>query len=133
MNEKKSKRSELRERALPPLIPPELVEKIDKEVDAAFGFTKEGDYTVSLEFGHEESGDFRKALDYIRDNDSRQKITRRGRECYYVTYNVAQLSEMFNLYDIILNLGYNEVYINHRRLPYARSLWLPLFRMAVGK
>jgi len=118
---------------LPPLIPPELVEKIDKEVDAAFGFTKEGDYTVSLEFGHEESGDFRKALDYIRDNDSRQKITRRGRECYYVTYNVAQLSEMFNLYDIILNLGYNEVYINHRRLPYARSLWLPLFRMAVGK
>lgn len=133
MNEKKSKRSGTADRMLPPLIPPELVEKIDKEVDAAFGFTKEGDYTVSLEFGQEESGDFKKALDYIRDNDSRQKITRRGRECYYITYNVAQLSEMFNLYDIIINLGYNEVYINHRRLPYARSLWLPLFRMAVGK
>lgn len=133
MNSKKAKRSETAERALPPLIPPELVERIDKEVDAAFGFTKDGDYTVSLEFAVDDSPEYKKALDFIRDNDSRQKVTRRGKECYYVTYNVNQFAEMFNLYDIILNLGYNEVYINHRRLPYARSLWLPLFRMAVGK
>lgn len=133
MNSKKSKHSGTAERALPPLIPPELVEKIDKEVDTAFGFTKDGDYTVSLEFAVEESPEYKKALDFIRDNDSRQKVTRRGKECYYVTYNVNQFAEMFNLYDIILDLAYNEVYINHRRLPYARSLWLPLFRMAVGK
>lgn len=133
MNAKKAKRSATRERALPPLIPPELVEKIDKEVDAAFGFTKDGDYTVSLEFGTEDTVEYRKALDFIRDNDSRQKITRRGRECHYVTYSIMQLSEMFKLYDIILNLSYNEVYINHRKIPYARSLWLPLFRMAAGK
>lgn len=133
MNVKKAKRSELRERALPPLIPPELVQKIDKEVDVAFGFTKDGDYTVSLEFGTEESPAFRKALDLIHDNDSRQKIVRRGRECYYVTFNVYQFSEMFTLYDTIINLAYNEVYINHRKIPYSRSLWLPLFRMAAGK
>jgi hypothetical protein len=132
MNTKKSKDKKKSKEGLPPLIPPEVKEHMKKEVEAAFGFSREGEFTVSLEFGIEDSELFQKAYNIIKDKDSLQKINRRGIECYYVTYNPNQFNQMITLYDIMGNLKYNEVYINHRRIPYSRSLWLPLFRMISG-
>jgi|GEM_PF-4381210 len=132
MNAKKSKPKKVSKRELPPLVPPEIEEKLEVEVEATFGFTREGDFTVSLEFGTEDTEQFRKAYDLVKDNDSLQKINRRGRDCYYVTYNPHRFKQMITLYDTMVKLDYNEVYINHRRIPYARSLWLPLFRMISG-
>lgn len=127
MNKKKAKSNSTAD--IPPIIPPEIEKNLEKEMKATFGFETGGDYTVSIEFGIETSGTFDHAVNLTRDHDHRQKITRRGRECYYVTYNLRQLKEMMDLYYAVQNLEYKELYINHRKLPYAHSLWVQLFQL----
>jgi len=114
---------------MPPLIPPEVEKDLYNQMRSEFGFDTGGEYTVSLEFGIEESDSFNRVMDMIRDHDRRQIITRYGKQCYYVTYNLKQLREMLDLYYAFQPLGYKELYINHLKLPYAHSLWIQLFQL----
>lgn len=129
MNKKKSKTESKTSHSLPPLVPPEIEQKLYQEMGETFGLQTEGEYTVSVEFGIEESESFNSVMNLIRDHDRKQVINRYGKQCYYVTYNLKQLRSLMDLYYAIQPLAYKDLYINHRKLPYAHSLWIQLFQL----
>ncbi len=83
-------------------------------------------FKITFIFKTHLSEKYKKAVELAKKNP-----TYREEECasglkHYVTYTPEQVEEMFQLFNLIHDFEDLEILINHKKLPYAHQLWIPL-------
>lgn len=111
MAEKKPKKDETTEEKLESILHPS---------------TKAKSFKITIAFGHNFSPDYKKAVQMVQKNPTYKKEGTGEWIRHSATYTPEQVDDLFHLYDLVHNWEKTEVLVNHKRIPYARQLWLPL-------
>jgi hypothetical protein len=98
-------------------------EKLD---DILHPSTKAKEFRVTLVFGHKTSPDYARAVDLAKRNPFYTEEGSGEWVRHSATYTPAEVDELFALFNLVHEWDKTEVLVNHKRIPFARQLWLPL-------
>jgi len=88
--------------------------------------TKAKAFKITVEFGHKSSPKYTEAVDLARRMPT---YTEQG-EGEWVRHSTSftpdDVEELFRLFNLVHDWDSTEVLVNHKKIPYAHQLWLPL-------
>ena len=99
------------------------VEKLDSILHPS---THAKEFKITVEFGYKASPHYKKAVDlarrmpYYREDGSGEWVR------HSATYTPNDVDELFELFNLVHEWEKTEILVNHKKLPYAQQLWLPL-------
>ncbi|MCP2520081.1 hypothetical protein NLC26_01135 [Candidatus Aminicenantes bacterium AC-708-M15] len=87
---------------------------------------KTPEFKITLIFRTHFSEKYKKAVELAKKSP-----TYREEECaeglkHYVTFTPEEVEELFQLFNLVHDFEDLEILINHKKLPYAHQLWIPL-------
>lgn len=88
--------------------------------------TQAKEFKVTLEFGYKTSPRYAKAVDLARRMPTYREDGSGEWIKHAATFSPADVEELFQLFNLIHDWDTTEVLVNHKKLPYAHQLWLPL-------
>ena len=84
------------------------------------------EFKITIEFGFKTSAKYEKAVDLARRMPSYQEEGSGEWIRHTATYSPQDVEELFQLFSLIHNWENTEILVNHKKIPYAQQLWLPL-------
>jgi hypothetical protein len=87
---------------------------------------KAKEFKVTLVFGYKTSPDYAKAVDLAKRNPAYAEEGSGEWLRHSATFSPAQVEDLFALFRLVHDWEKTEVLVNHKRIPYAHELWLPL-------
>ena len=105
---------------------PDDVDMEEKLQDILYPSPKAKEFKITLVFGHKLSPDYEKAVDLARRNPTYKKEGSGEWVRHSATYTPAEVDDLFALFNLVHEWETTEVLVNHKRIPYAHQLWLPL-------
>jgi len=88
--------------------------------------TKAKEFKITIEFGYKTSPNYKKAVDLARRMPTYREDGNGEWTRHAATYTPKDVEELFLLFNLVHNWSTTEVLVNHKKLPYAHQLWLPL-------
>jgi hypothetical protein len=98
----------------------------EKLADILNPSTKAKEFKITLVFGSKLSPDYKKAVDLARRNPNYTEEGSGEWVRHSATFTAAQADELFALFNLVHEWDTTEVLVNHKRIPYAHQLWIPL-------
>jgi hypothetical protein len=98
----------------------------EKLADILHPSTKAKEFKISLVFGHNPSSDYQKAVDLAKRNPDYTEEGSGEWIRHSATFTPSQVEEAFALFSLVHEWDTTEVLVNHKRIPYAHQLWIPL-------
>ena len=98
----------------------------EKLADILHPSTKAKEFKITLEFGYRLSPDYRKAVDLAKKNPAYTKKGIGEWVRHSATFTPSQADDLFALFNLVHEWDTTEVLVNHKRIPYAHQLWIPL-------
>jgi hypothetical protein len=98
----------------------------DKLADILHPSTKAKEFKITLVFGYKTSPDYAKAVDLAKRNPAYTEEGNGEWVRHSATFAPAQADDLFALFNLVHEWETTEVLVNHKRIPYAHQLWLPL-------
>jgi hypothetical protein len=98
-------------------------EKLD---DILHPSTRAKEFRITLVFGYKTSPDYARAVDLAKRNPHYTEEGSGEWVRHSATYTPAEVDELFALFNLVHEWEKTEVLVNHKRIPFARQLWLPL-------
>src|SRR4030066_2302774 len=88
--------------------------------------TKAKEFKITLVFGYKISPDYARAVDLAKRNPAYTEEGTGEWVRHSATFAPAQADDLFALFSLVHEWETTEVLVNHKRIPYAQQLWLPL-------
>ena len=88
--------------------------------------TKAKEFKITLVFGYKISPEYARAVDLAKRNPAYTKEGTGEWVRHSATFAPGQADELFALFNLVHEWETTEVLVNHKRIPYAHQLWLPL-------
>ena len=88
--------------------------------------TKAKEFKITLVFGSRPSPDYEKAVELAKKNPDYSEEGSGEWVRHSATFTPAQADELFALFILVHEWDTTEVLVNHKRIPYAHQLWIPL-------
>ncbi len=98
----------------------------EKLADILQPSTKAREFKISLVFGYKPSSDYEKAVDLAKRNPDYTEEGGGEWIRHSATFTPSQVEELFALFSLVHGWETTEVLVNHKRIPYAHQLWIPL-------
>jgi len=98
----------------------------EKLADILHPTTKAKEFKITLVFGCKMSPDYEKAVDLAKRNPDYTEEGSGEWVRHSATFAPAQADDLFALFNLVHAWETTEVLVNHKRIPYAHQLWLPL-------
>lgn len=98
----------------------------EKLADILHPSTKAKEFKITLEFGYRISPEYRKAVDLAKKSPAYTEEGDGEWVRHSATYTPAQVDDLFALFNLVHEWDTTEVLVNHKRIPYAHQLWIPL-------
>lgn len=83
-------------------------------------------FTITVTFGWKVSAKYEKAVDLARRMPTYRKAGSEEWVKHSVDFTPQDVEELFQLFNLVHDWDSTEVLVNHKRLPYAHQLWIPL-------
>jgi len=83
-------------------------------------------FKIPLEFGHKSTLKYKKAVDLARRMPSYAEEGEGEWIRHSATFMPEDVEELFELFNLVHEWDSTEVLVNHKKIPYAHQLWLPL-------
>ena len=83
-------------------------------------------FKITLEFGHKSTPKYEKAVDLARRMPSYTEEGEGEWIRHSATFMPEDVEELFELFNLVHEWDSTEVLVNHKKIPYAHQLWLPL-------
>jgi len=83
-------------------------------------------FKITVEFGYKSSSNYAKAVDLARRMPTYIEQGEGEGARHSATYAPADVEELFQLFSLVHEWDSTEILVNHKRIPYAHQLWLPL-------
>ena len=83
-------------------------------------------FKITLEFGYKISPKYKKAVELARKMPSYLEEGSDEWIRHSATYTPEDVEELFELFNLVHEWDSTEVLVNHKKIPYAHQLWLPL-------
>jgi hypothetical protein len=100
----------------------------DKLADILYPSDRAKEFKITLVFGYKTSPGYAKAVDLAKRNPAYAKEGSGEWVRHSATFTPSQVDELFALFSLVHEWEKTEVLVNHKRIPYARQLWLSLMR-----
>jgi len=100
-----------------------LQEKLD---DILYPSTIAQSFRITLIFGFRVTPEYKKAVAIAKRNPTYQEEGEGEWIRHSAVYTPAEVEELFQLFNLVHDWESTEILVNHKRLPYAHQLWLPL-------
>ena len=100
----------------------------DKLADILYPSDRAKEFKITLVFGYKTSPDYAKAVDLAKRNPAYTEVGSDEWIRHSATFAPAQVDELFALFSLVHEWERTEVLVNHKRIPYAHQLWIPLMR-----
>ena len=88
--------------------------------------TRAKSFKITVEFGYKSSSKYEKAVDLARRMPTYTEEGESEWIRHSATYSPEDVEELFQLFNLVHEWDTTEVLVNHKKLPYAHQLWLPL-------
>jgi len=88
--------------------------------------TRAKTFKITVEFGTKPTPKYEKAVDLARRMPTYREEGEGEWVRHAATYTPDDVEELFELFNLVHDWESTEVLVNHKRLPYATQLWLPL-------
>lgn len=83
-------------------------------------------FKITVEFGHKTSPKYKKAVDLARRIPTYKEEGEGEWIRHSATYTPEDVEELFKLFVLVHEWDSTEILVNHKKLPYAHQLWIPL-------
>jgi hypothetical protein len=83
-------------------------------------------FTITVKFGYKVSPKYRKAVDLARRMPTYRETGNGEWIRHAADFTPDDVDELFHLFNLVHEWDKTEVLVNHKRLPYAHQLWIPL-------
>ena len=100
-----------------------LQEKLD---DILYPSTLAKTFRITMTFGYRMTPEYKKAVTIARRNPTYTEEGEGEGIRHSAVYTPAEVEELFQLFNLVHDWETTEILVNHKRLPYAHQLWLPL-------
>ncbi len=98
----------------------------EKLADILHPSTKAKEFKITLVFGHKPSADYKKAVDLAKQNPAYTEEGSGEWVRHSATFTPSRADALFALFNLVHEWDTTEVLVNHKRIPYAHQLWIPL-------
>lgn len=88
--------------------------------------TQAKSFKITVEFGYKSSNKYEQAVDLARRMPTYTEEGEGEWIRHSATYSPKDVEELFQLFNLVHEWDTTEVLVNHKKLPYAHQLWLPL-------
>lgn len=88
--------------------------------------TKAREFKITLVFGYKPSPDYKKAVELAKKNPEYAEEGNGEWVRHSATFTPALVDDLFALFNVVHEWDTIEVLVNHKRIPYAHQLWIPL-------
>jgi len=83
-------------------------------------------FRITMIFGFRTTPEYKKAVAIAKRNPTYREQGEDEWIRHSAVYTPAEVEELFQLFNLIHDWESTEILVNHKRLPYAHQLWLPL-------
>ena len=83
-------------------------------------------FKITIEFGYKPSKKYKKAVDISKKLPTYKEKGTGDRIRHSVTFTPKEAESLFQVFNIVVDWEKTDIYVNHKKLPYAHSLWVPL-------
>ncbi len=98
----------------------------EKLRDILYPSPKAKEFKITLVFGHKLSPNYEKAVELAKKNPAYKEEGSGEWVRHSATYTPTEVDDLFALFNLVHEWDTTEVLVNHKRIPYAHQLWLPL-------
>lgn len=98
-------------------------EKLD---DILYPSTIAKTFRITMIFGYRRTPEYKKAVALAKRNPTYKEEGEGEWIRHSAVYTPAEVEELFHLFNLVHDWETTEILVNHKRLPYAHQLWLPL-------
>jgi hypothetical protein len=98
----------------------------DKLSDILTPSTAAKTFRITVSFGYRMTADYKKALAIAKRNPTYTEEGDGEWIRHSAVYTPAEVEDLFQLFNIVHDWESTEILVNHKKLPYAHELWLPL-------
>ena len=84
------------------------------------------EFKITIEFGFKTSPKYEKAVDLARRMPSYQEKGSGEWIRHSATYSPQDVEELYQLFSLVHDWEKVDILVNHKKIPYAHQLWLPL-------
>ena len=98
----------------------------DKLYEILHPDTQARKFKITLEFGYKTSANYDKAVKLARKNSAYKEEGSGEWIRHSATYTPENVEDLFNLFNLIHQWETTDVLVNHKKIPYAHQLWLPM-------
>lgn len=88
--------------------------------------TRAKTFKITVEFGYKSSPDYKKAVERAKKNPTYQEKGSGEWIRHSATYTPQEVDDLFELFSLVHEWDSTEIRVNHKRIPFAHQLWLPL-------
>lgn len=100
--------------------------KEEKLADILHPSTKAKEFKITLIFGHKLVPDYAKAVELAKRNPTYHEEGSGEWVRHSATYTPREVDDLFALFNLVHGWETTEVLVNHKKIPYAHQLWIPL-------
>jgi len=83
-------------------------------------------FKITLEFGYKPTKKYHKAVEISKKLPTYKEKGSGDRIRHSVTFTTKEADSLFQVFNIVVDWEKTDIYVNHKKLPYAHSLWVPL-------
>jgi hypothetical protein len=83
-------------------------------------------FRITVSFGYRMTPDYKRALAIAQRNPTYREEGEGEWIRHSAVYTPAEVEDLFRLFNIVHDWDSTEILVNHKKLPYAHELWLPL-------
>ena len=83
-------------------------------------------FKITIEFGYKPTEKYRRAVDLARRMPTYREDGEGDWLRHAATYTPDDVEELFEIFNLVHEWESTEVLVNHKPLPFAHQLWLPL-------
>jgi hypothetical protein len=83
-------------------------------------------FRITMIFGYRRTPEYKKAVALAKRNPTYKEEGEGEWIRHSAVYTPAEVEELFQLFNLVHDWESTEILVNHKRLPYAHQLWLPL-------
>jgi len=99
----------------------------DKLDDILYPSTAAKSFRITVTFGYRMTPEYKKAVAIAQRNPTYKAEGEGEWIRHSAVYTPAEVEDLFQLFNLVHDWGESlEILVNHKKLPYAHELWLPL-------
>jgi len=83
-------------------------------------------FKITIEFGYKPTQKYQKAVEISKKLATYKEKGSGKRIRHSVTFTPKEAESLFQVFNIVVDWEKTDIYVNHKKLPYAHSLWVPL-------